>query len=348
MPSIDPALLWTGTLNQRAVGPGMPQHVGLYDTNLRDGEQTVGVVFTPEQKLEIARLLDALGVDRIEAGFPRVSEDDRRAVELVAAAGLDAEIWGFSRALVDDVQAIADLGLRCTVIEAPVSDVKMRALDVCARQGARAIRDAVSHARRQGIRVAFFGVDGSRADLLFLERAYRTAVDHGASEVVVVEHLGIAAPESAAFLVGQVRSWLGDALPIDFHGHNDFGVATAAALAAVRAGASWIHGTVDGMGERAGNADLAQVALALGALYNVHTNLRLDRIRAVSSTVRRLAGYTLEPWKAVVGRISSSARPAPSRRSFICPRRSSRTRRRSSRHHAASFSARRAVSRRSA
>jgi isopropylmalate/homocitrate/citramalate synthase len=163
------------------------------------------------------------------------------------------------------------------------------------------IADAVSYAAGKGIRVAFFGVDGSRADLGFLEQAYRAAVDAGAQEVVVVDTLGIAAPETAAFLVSHVRGWLGPDVPIHFHGHNDFGLATAAAITAFRAGAEWIHGTINGMGERAGNASIGEVAMALTALYGAETALDLGRIREISALVRSLGGYELEPWKAIVG-----------------------------------------------
>ena len=194
--------IWTGALNDAYRLGGS---VGLYDTTLRDGEQTVGVVLDPEQKLEIARLLDELGIDRIEAGFPRVSQDDWRAVEA------------------------------------------------------------------------------------------------GATEVVVVDTLGIAAPEAVAELVGRTVEWVGADVPVQFHGHNDFGLATAAAVAAVRAGATWIQGTINGMGERAGNANLGEVALTLHALYGVESNLKFDRIREVSARVQELSGYALEPWKPVTG-----------------------------------------------
>ena len=163
------------------------------------------------------------------------------------------------------------------------------------------IRNAVSFAASAGITVAYFGVDGTRADPVFLEQAYKTAVDSGAKEAVVVDTLGIATPEAVEQLVGSVRDWLGPEIPIHFHGHNDFGLATAAAVAAVRAGASWIQGTVNGMGERAGNANLVEVALALDALYGVSTNLRLDRARAFSERLREVSGTQLEPWKPVVG-----------------------------------------------
>ena len=130
---------------------------------------------------------------------------------------------------------------------------------------------------------------------------YKTAVEAGAQEAVVVDTIGIASPEAVADLVGQTRDWLGADVPIHFHGHNDFGLATAAALAAVRAGARWIQGTVNGMGERAGNANLPEIALALRGLYGVETNLRLDRARAFSEQLREVSGYELEPFKPLVG-----------------------------------------------
>ena len=294
--------IWTGDLNERALaGSPASGRVRFYDTTLRDGEQTVGVVLAPEQKLVIAQALDELGVERIEAGFPRVSEDDRRAVELIRDAGLRAEVWGFSRAVQADVDAIVELGLSATVIESPLSDLKLDALGVSREKMLGRITDAVSYAAGRGILVAFFGVDGSRADLGFLEQAYRAAVEAGAREVVVVDTLGIAAPETAAFLVSRMRGWLGEDVPIHWHGHNDFGLATAAAIAAFRAGAEWIQGTINGMGERAGNASIGEVAMALTALYEAETAIDLRKIREVSALVRSLGGYELEPWKSVVG-----------------------------------------------
>jgi isopropylmalate/homocitrate/citramalate synthase len=290
-------LIWTGSLNDRyAIRGG----VGLYDTTLRDGEQTVGVVLDPEEKLEIAKLLDELGVDRIEAGFPRVSDDDRRAVELISAAGLHAEVWGFSRAVPADLEALVELGVRYSVIESPISDLKLDAIGVTRETMLERIANAMRFAADHDIYAAFFGVDSTRADLDFFRRVYETAVEAGAQEVVVVDTLGIASPEAVTDLVGATIQWL-DGTPVHFHGHNDFGLATASAVAAVRAGATWVQGTINGMGERAGNANVGEVALALRALYGVETNLRLDRIRAVGERVRELSGYALEPWKPVTG-----------------------------------------------
>jgi isopropylmalate/homocitrate/citramalate synthase len=290
-------MIWTGSLNcpYRING-----RVGLYDTTLRDGEQTVGVVLDPREKLEIARLLDDAGVDRIEAGFPRVSEDDAEAVRLISNAGLRAEVWGFSRAVPADLEALIDLGVSYSVIESPISDLKLDALGVSRETMLDRIASAVRFATDHGIYVAFFGVDSTRADLEFFRRAYETAAEAGAREVAVVDTLGIAGPEAVTDLVGRTIQWL-DGTPVHFHGHNDFGLATASAVAAVRAGATWLHGTINGMGERAGNANLGEMALTLRAVYGVESNLRLDRVREVSERVRRLSGYTLEPWKPLVG-----------------------------------------------
>lgn len=298
----DPETIWTGELNARAASAiAAAGPVGLYDTTLRDGEQTVGVVLSPEDKLEIARALDELGVDRIEAGFPRVSAEDYEAVRLVREAGLAAEVWGFSRAVMEDVEALVELGVEATVIESPVSDLKLGAYGLTREKVIERVVTTVSRASEYGIKVAFFGVDGSRADLGFLERVYKEAVAAGASEAVVVDTLGVLTPEAVGFLVGKAREWLGPDVPLHFHGHDDFGLATASAVAAVRAGATWIHGTVNGMGERAGNADLCEIALTLRALYGVPTGLDLRRARSVSRLVRELSGYALEPWKPVVG-----------------------------------------------
>jgi isopropylmalate/homocitrate/citramalate synthase len=291
------ALIWTGPLNEPYAIRG---YVGLYDTTLRDGEQTVGVVLDPEDKLEIAKLLDELGIDRIEAGFPRVSEDDWRAVELISKAGLKAEIWGFSRAVPADLEALVELGVRYSVIESPISDLKLDAIGVPREKMLERIASAMRFAAEHDIHAAFFGVDSTRADPEFYRRVYETAVEAGAKEVVVVDTLGIASPEAVADLVGATVQFV-DGLPVHFHGHNDFGLATASAVAAVRAGATWVQGTINGMGERAGNANLGEVALTLHALYGAETNLQLGRIRAVSERVRELSGYELEPWKPVTG-----------------------------------------------
>jgi isopropylmalate/homocitrate/citramalate synthase len=295
--------VWVSELNARPeVRSAFPRTtVHFYDTTLRDGEQTVGVVLTPQQKLEIARKLDELGVSRIEAGFPRVSPEDAEAIQLMQKAGIKAELWGFSRAVKADVEELVRLGLTASVIEAPTSDIKLRAYGLSREEVLKRIAGAVSVAKQNGITVAFFAVDGTRTDLAFLKQVYLAALEAGAAEIVVVDTIGACSPEAVEFLVRQTRTWVGAQTPVHFHGHNDFGLATACSVAAVRAGATWIQGTINGMGERAGNADICEIALALQCLYDVPVALNLTKVRETSEFVRQAAGYTLEAWKPLVG-----------------------------------------------
>lgn len=296
--------VWVSELNGRPEVRkrfAIDRPVRFYDTTLRDGEQSVGVVLTPQQKLEIARGLDDLGIGRIEAGFPRVSADDAEAFGLITKAGLKAEIWGFGRALKADIDELLRLGAHATVIETPTSAIKLKAYGLSVDEAKRRASDAIAYARKNDVTVAFFTVDGTRTDLNILRDFYRCALDAGAQELVVVDTIGACGPEAVEFLVKQVREWVGEKIPLHFHGHNDFGMATACVVAAVRGGAEWIQGTINGMGERAGNADIGEVAMALTALYGVPAQLNLTKIREVSQTVRRLAGHAMEPWKPVVG-----------------------------------------------
>jgi isopropylmalate/homocitrate/citramalate synthase len=295
--------IWVSELNARPeIRAAFPRStVRFYDTTLRDGEQTVGVVLSPQQKLEIARKLDALGINRIEAGFPRVSADDAEAIQLMLKAGLRAEFWGFSRAVRADVEELVRLGLRASVIEAPTSDIKLRAYGISRDEVLTRVTDAVSFAKQKGIRVAFFAVDGTRSDPEFLKKVYLGSLEAGAAEIVVVDTIGACGPEAVEYLVRQICGWVGSGVPVHFHGHDDFGMATACAIAAIRAGASWIQGTINGMGERAGNADIGEIALALRCLYDVPVALDLTKIREVSEFVQRASGYSLEPWKPAVG-----------------------------------------------
>jgi len=296
--------VWVSELNARPeIRSAFPttSPVRFYDTTLRDGEQTVGVVLSPQQKLEIARHLDALGVSRIEAGFPRVSAEDAEAIQLLQAAGLKAELWGFSRALKADIEELVRLGLGASIIEAPTSDIKLQAYNITRDEVLRRVTEAVSFARQNSITVAFFAVDGTRTDLDFLRKVYLTALESGAAEIVVVDTIGACGPEAAEFLVRKTREWIGPQIPLHFHGHNDFGMATACAVAAVRGGASWIQGTINGMGERAGNADICEIALALRCLYDVPIVLDLTKVREVSEVVQAAGGYKLEAWKPIVG-----------------------------------------------
>jgi isopropylmalate/homocitrate/citramalate synthase len=299
----DTSQIWVSELNARpeirSSFPSTP--IRFYDTTLRDGEQTVGVVLSPQQKLEIAQQLDELGVSRIEAGFPRVSPEDAEAIQLMQKARIKAELWGFSRAVKADVEELVRLGLQASVIEAPTSEIKLKAYGLTEEEVLRRVTDAVSTAKQNGITVAFFAVDGTRTALAFLKKIYLAALEAGAAEIVVVDTIGACGPEAVEFLVREVCAWVGPGVPVHYHGHNDFGMATACAVAAVRGGATWIQGTINGMGERAGNADISEIALALKCLYGVPVALDLTKVRQVSQAVSQAAGYTLDAWKPLVG-----------------------------------------------
>lgn len=294
---------WTSEYNQlpavmgEAAGGG---RLHFYDTTLRDGEQTVGVSFNRYQKLEIANLLEDMGVERIEAGMPVSSEEDFKAVALIAREIKNSEVWGFCRCTRSDIDAAADAGVKSVICEIPTSPHKMRAYKFTRDGVLKNLVDHLKYARDRGLRAAFFAVDATRTPLEDLKEAYQRAVrDGGAVEVVLVDTLGVATPETMYYLTRQVREWVD--VPVMAHCHNDFGMATACSLAAVRAGATYVQATVNGLGEKTGNADIAELALAGSLLYGYRTGLDLGKLRAVGKRVENLSGVRLSPLKPVVG-----------------------------------------------
>ena len=246
----------------------------------------------------IHHALDAASEVWVEA----LESDDKSAlIQLMQKAGIGAELWGFSRAVRADVEELVRLGLGASVIEAPTSDIKLRAYGISREDVLKRITDAISFARQNNITVAYFAVDGTRTDLEFLKKVYLAALNAGAAEIVVVDTIGACGPEAVELLMRETRSWVGPNVPLHFHGHNDFGMGTACAVAAVRGGAAWIQGTINGMGERAGNVDISEVALALRCLYDVPVALDLRKVRETSRVVAQTAGYTLDAWKPLVG-----------------------------------------------
>ncbi len=297
--------VWTSPLNDSPdVQDGFDRSktVRFYDTTLRDGEQSVGVCFTPDEKFNIACKLNELGISRIESGFPRVSEDDTKAVERILAADFDSEIWGFARCVQADIDAHIQLGTEYTLIEISTSNIKMEAYGFTREKVLERVAGSVKHAKDHGIKkVNFFAVDATRSELPWLQDVYSTAIEAGADEISVVDTIGALAPEAVENLIRQAKGWVGDDVLVHWHGHNDFGLATASAIAAVRGGADFIQGTINGMGERAGNADICEVALALQCLYNVPVAMDLTKARETSRVVQQAGGYTVDGWKPVVG-----------------------------------------------
>jgi isopropylmalate/homocitrate/citramalate synthase len=277
----------------------LPKKLKIYDTTLRDGEQTIGVSFDKNEKMEIAKALDAMGVERIEAGMPVVSKEDREAVELILKAGLKAEIWGVCRAVKGDIEACADVGVRNVVIEIATSPIKMKANNFTPEGVLAKVMDSLLYAKSRGLYTAYFAVDATRADLKFLETVYKRAVEEGgADEVVMVDTLGVATPETMFYLTKKLREWV--KVPIMVHCHSDFGMATACTFSSVRAGADCAHVTINGLGEKTGNADLAETVFA-AKLYGIDTNIDMKKIYHTSKLVEKISKIPISPLKPVVG-----------------------------------------------
>ena len=295
-------LFWVSEHNKSAEVLGethFPRRLKFYDTTLRDGEQTVGVAFDKGEKLQIAKMVDELGVERIEAGMPVVSKEDKDAVELILNAGLKAEIWGFCRAVKSDIDACIEVGVKHIICEIATSPYKMEANKFTPESVLGKVLDNLQYAKGRGLYTAFFAVDATRADVTFLETIYRKAVEEGAAdEVVMVDTLGVATPETMFYLTRKLREWVN--VPIMAHCHNDFGMATACTLGSVKAGAEYAHVTLNGLGEKTGNADVSETAIA-ATLYGVPHNIDMKKLYQGAKLAEKLSGIPLSPLKPVVG-----------------------------------------------
>ncbi len=277
-----------------------PRTVVLVDTTLRDGEQTPGVAFTAGEKLAIARALDAAGVPELEIGTPAMGPDEVAAMAAVTRAGLAATLIAWCRMTEADVDAAIATGVGMVNVSTPVSDIQIGAklgksrtwvLDNLSR--------VVGYARRRGLRVAVGGEDSTRADPVFLAAAIRAAEAAGAERFRIADTLGLLEPFAAHALFERLRRTT--TLALEIHAHDDFGLATGNSLAAVRGGAGHVSTTVNGLGERAGNAALEEIAVALDRLYGRTTGVDAVRLAAVSALVAAASGRPVPDGKSVVG-----------------------------------------------
>ncbi|UEC43553.1 MAG: Putative (R)-citramalate synthase CimA [Methanothrix sp.] len=273
--------------------------VHILDTTLRDGEQTPGVSLSLEEKLDIARHLDALGVDVIEAGSVVTSEGERGAMKAVAAEGLRAEICSYVRARNEDVDLALDCDLDSVHLVVPVSDLHIRSKLRSDRDSVmRSAVEVTEYARAHGLIVELSGEDASRADEPFLRSIYLAGIDAGAERLCYCDTVGVLVPEKAF----EVFSRLCDLpAPVSVHCHDDFGMATANTVSALRGGAAMAHVTVNGIGERGGNTSLEEVVMTLQSLYGIKTEIRSGDLYAISRLVSRLTGIPVAPNKAIVG-----------------------------------------------
>ncbi len=280
-------------------GIALSGRVRFLDTTLRDGEQTPGVSLSLEEKLEIAHGLDALGIQVIEAGSAMTSEGERRSIKAVAGAGLEAEICSYVRALAADVDTALDCDVDSVHLVVPVSDLHIeRKLRSDRESVMRKAIEVTEYAKDHGLIVELSGEDASRADQDYLVSLYRAGIEAGADRLAFCDTVGVLVPELTAEIFGRL-SQLG--VPVSIHCHNDFGMATANTISALRAGAAQAHVTVNGIGERAGNASLEEVVMTLESLYGIDTGIKCQDIYQLSRLVSRMTGLQLSPNKAIVG-----------------------------------------------
>jgi len=276
------------------------EHVSIFDTTLRDGEQTPGVSLTPEEKMEIARQLDRLGVDVIEAGTPISSEGEKRAVREIAKAGLNAEICGLARTARGDIDAAIACDVDAVHTFISTSDVQMRyALNMKPEQVLSASIDSVEYIKDHGLVCEYSPMDATRTEIKFLKRICKAAEEAGADRINIPDTVGVMTPLTMRKLIEDIKNVV--KVPISVHCHNDFGMAVANSLAGIEAGASQIHVTVNGLGERAGNAALEEVVMALNLIYNLKTGIKTQLLYDTSRLVTKLTGVMVQSNKPIVG-----------------------------------------------
>ncbi|WP_041444586.1 homocitrate synthase [Syntrophobotulus glycolicus] len=272
----------------------------IVDTTLRDGEQTAGVAFSNKEKIRIAEMLDDLGVHQIEAGIPVMGGYESDTISAICKLGLKASIMGWSRALIRDVDASLACGCDAVSVSISVSDIHLKYKLKTSRAAVlEMMAKAVGHAKKHVDYISVNAEDSSRSEMDFLTEFAREAKRAGADRICYCDTVGILDPFAAYEQVKSLRE--GTGIEVEMHTHNDFGMATANTLAGVRAGARFVGVTVNGLGERAGNAALEEVVMALKHLRKVDTGIKTEKFVEVSEYVSRAAGRLLPSWKAIVG-----------------------------------------------
>lgn len=276
------------------------QQIIIDDTTLRDGEQTAGVVFSLEEKKRIARTLDEIGVGELECGIPAMGREEQAAVRALVDLGLNARLITWNRAVISDIKASINAGVQAVDISLSVSDIHiLKKLRKSRNWVMEQLKVALGYAKEHDLYVSVGGEDASRADLDFLVELMETARCLGADRFRFCDTLGILDPfatyDKVKYLADNVN------LDLEVHTHNDLGMATANSLAGIRAGARYVNTTVNGLGERAGNAALEEVVMALRHACAIDPQIDTSRFVELSRLVGQASCRPVPEWKAVVG-----------------------------------------------
>jgi methanogen homocitrate synthase len=279
----------------------LPERVEIHDATLRDGEQTPGVVMDISDKIAIAEKLAEVGVERIEAGMPAVSDMDFEAIKQISKLGLKSKIYSFARAMTVDIDKALECGCHGVIVEVPIGYPKLKYQFKWTWEDVlRKSVEVVNYAKKRGLHVVYFPYDTTRAreeDLTNL--LTRMMLDAPPDAIGVVDTMGCALPEAIKFMVRWVHRIT--KLPVEVHTHNDFGMAVATELAGVEAGATCVHSCSNGLGERTGNAALEELIVALHVLYGYDKQYKLDRLPALGEVVRRVSGMPIAVNKPILG-----------------------------------------------
>lgn len=270
----------------------LPKKVKVHDATLRDGEQTPGVVFTVDDKVEIAKMLDEIGVDRIEAGMPAVSKADEEAIKKIVGLGLKAEIFSFARAIKEDIDMAVECGVDGVVIEIPTGRPKLKYQfskwtdeDIIEKS-----IETIKYAKANNLKVVYFGYDTTRADYEFLVELYSKIIEEARPDSIgIVDTMGCILPGAVNALVRKLKAQFD--IPIEIHAHNDFGMGVATSFAAVEGGAEVIHTSINGMGERSGNTQLEAILVGLKVLYGLDVDYKLNILKEVSDKVEEISNF---------------------------------------------------------
>jgi len=275
--------------------------IRIFDTTLRDGEQTPGISITPGQKVQIAVKLDELGVDAIEAGFPIVSLGEMEAIKTITKMGLNAEVYGLARAVQTDIDAAINCDLKYVHIFIATSDIHMQyKLKMNQEQVREKAVWAVDYAKKHGMQVEFSAEDATRSDRKFVREIFKAVAAAGADRLDIPDTVGYATPQYISQLVKDVVEAT-IKVPVSMHCHDDFGLAVANTISGINAGASSAHVTINGLGERAGNASLEEFVMALQCLYNRRHNIKTELLYETSKFISNVMGIIVQPNKAIIG-----------------------------------------------